>query len=129
VISRAAVDDALDRVVDPCSKALGVPLGLREMGLTTSVTVDDEAGAVQVTMRLTSPCCAYGPMLADAAKRELERVPSVTSASVEIDHAAVWVPADMGADAMSRLERSRRRNLALDDIRPHDWSTWEGHRT
>ena len=66
-IDRDAVVAALDAVVDPCSNALGEPLGLHEMGLTSRVDIDDDACAVVVTMRLTSQCCAYGPTMALAA--------------------------------------------------------------
>lgn len=123
-IDRRAVSKALDRVVDPCSNALGEPLGLREMGLTSSVDVDDASGTVAVTMRLTSPCCAYGPMMAVAAERELAAVPGVKSATVTIDHGAVWTPAEILPAASKRLSVRRSRTIALSGVQPHDWSTW-----
>lgn len=123
-IDRRAVSDALDRVVDPCSNALGEPLGLHEMGLTSSVDVDDVSGTVAVTMRLTSPCCAYGPTMAVAAERELATVPGVKSATVTIDHSAVWTPAEILPAASMRLSVRRSHIIALSGVQPHDWSTW-----
>ncbi len=119
-----AVAAALDRVVDPCSNALGEPLGLREMGLATVVGIDDTVGEVTVTMRLTSPCCAYGPTMALAAERELRGVAGVTSASVTIDHGAVWTTDEILPEASVRLTDRRVRTLAVADHRPYDWSTW-----
>jgi len=124
VIDRSAIDAALDRVVDPCSNALGEPLGLREMGLTASIDIDEHVGSVQVTMRLTSPCCAYGPTMALAAEHELHAVSGVRSATVTIDHSAVWTPAEILSEASVRLSDRRARTLAIADTQPHDWSTW-----
>ncbi|MCY7300040.1 MAG: iron-sulfur cluster assembly protein [Ilumatobacteraceae bacterium] len=124
MIDRSAIDEALDRVVDPCSNALGEPLGLREMGLTSTVEIDDGSGSVDVTMRLTSPCCAYGATMALAAERELICVSGVRSATVTIDHSAVWTPAQILPTASARLGDRRARTLAVTDLKPHDWSTW-----
>jgi metal-sulfur cluster biosynthetic enzyme len=122
VIERTAIEAALDRVVDPCSQALGEPLGLREMGLTSAITVD-ESGAVTVTMRLTSPCCAYGPMMATAAEQEIAALPGVRSASVRIDHGAVWTHAAIAAPAAARLAARRSRTRELAGVLPYDWSS------
>ena len=124
MIDRSAIDAALDRVVDPCSNALGEPLGLREMGLTSTVDIDESRGSVAVTMRLTSPCCSYGPTMALAAERELHAVSGVRSATVTIDHSAVWTPAEILSEASVRLGSRRARTLAIADVQPHDWSTW-----
>jgi len=124
-IDRHAVDEALDRVVDPCSNALGVPLGLREMGLTRSVDIDDASGTVTVTMRLTSPCCEYGPTMALAAEQELAAVPGVRSATVTIDYGAAWTPAEIMPNASVRLAGRRSHTIAVFDVHPHEWSTWK----
>ena len=127
MIARFEVDAALDRVVDPCSNALGEPLGLQAMGLIADVDIDQATGEVRATMRLTSPCCAYGPMMAMAAERELQRVAGVATATVTIDHAAVWTPTEILAEAAERLSARRTRTIALSAVRPHDWSTWRSH--
>lgn len=124
MIGGAAVEAALDRVVDPCSNAMGEPLGLREMGLATHVTIDEDAGSVHVTMRLTSPCCAYGPTMAVAARREIEQVPGVRLAVVDIDHAAMWTPEDIHPGASERLTVRRRNTIEVSGVRSHDWTTW-----
>lgn len=123
-IDRAAVAAAIDRVVDPCSNALGQPLGLAEMGLVSDVEIDDVAGSVEVTIRLTSPCCAYGPTMAVAAEGELAAVAGVRRAAVAIDHAAVWTPSRMAPSASVRLARRRARTASITDTRPYDWSNW-----
>lgn len=121
MIDPTAIRAALDFVVDPCSNAMGEPLGLIEMGLVSHLAIDDSAGAVDVTMRLTSPCCAYGPMMARAAERELESVAEVQHAHVVIDHAAVWTPLDITAPAATRLEARRATTRTLIGAPPYDW--------
>ncbi len=124
MIDAQAVDDALNRVVDPCSNALGEPLGLREMGLIPSVVIDEGLGSVTVTMCVTSACCAYGPTMARAAEAELARLHGVRSATVTLDYSVVWTPDDIEGTAAVRLSARRRRTVAVADVRPHDWSTW-----
>lgn len=114
--------DALDRVVDPCSSALGVPLGLRAMGLVAGVEIGD--GRVAVRLRLTSACCAYGPMLSAAAADEIGRLPAVRAVDVTVDHTETWSPADLSDGAAAALDDRRRRTIELTAARPHDWSTW-----
>jgi metal-sulfur cluster biosynthetic enzyme len=111
---------ALDAVVDPRLAAMGEPLGLRELGLVTGVDVS--GAAVAVTIRLTSPCCAYGPALAEALQRALLATDGVEEAQVVIDDGAVWTPVDLTSDAAARLARRRVTTVAPTGIRPHDWS-------
>ncbi len=119
---RADVDSAVARVVDPCSDAMGLPLDVAEMGLVRRLDVDAEAGEVQLTLALTSPCCAYGPAMAAALEAELSALDWVHRVSVDIDHAAVWTPADMSPAASDRLGTARDRTLLLTGVRPYDWT-------
>lgn len=122
-VTLAEVHAALDRVVDPCSNAMGAPLGLHEMGLAHDVSLDVAARAVRVTMRVTSPCCAYGPAMAVAAQRELAALDGIDVATVEIDHGAVWVPTAMTPAAIERIELRRRATRELAGVTPYDWTS------
>ena len=121
VPDRAALVAAIDDVVDPCSQAIGVPLGLGEMGLVELVEGGATSGRVRARLRLTSPCCAYGPLLARALEARLMVVTGVTAVTVDVDHAAMWSPADIEPSAAARLDERRRRTLALTDTTPHAW--------
>lgn len=121
----AAVSAALDRVVDPCSSAMGMPLGLVEMGLVTRTEHDPETGTLKVTLRVTSPCCAYGEVLAEAARAELEQLPAVTNATVVVDYGAVWTPVDISPHAGKALAIRRAATVTLTGVRPYDWTHWE----
>lgn len=120
---RVEVDDvlaAVDRVVDPCSAAMGVPVGLHDLGLVVDVQPADDR--ITVRLRLTSPCCAYGPQLAAAVAAEIAALPGHPVADVTIDHASMWTPAMMSATATDALAARRRRTLELTALEPYDWS-------
>jgi metal-sulfur cluster biosynthetic enzyme len=89
-----------------------------------TVEIDDANGDVCVTMRLTSPCCAFGPTMAIAAERELGAVAGVRHATVVIDHAAVWTPTEITARADDRLAARRRHTVETTGVAPYDWTTY-----
>ena len=61
---RAAVMACLEKIVDPCSVASGVPAGLVSMGLVGPVEIKEgRAGAkVHVTLYITEPGCLMGSL-------------------------------------------------------------------
>lgn len=120
--SPAEIRAAVDRVVDPCSLAIGMPLGLAAMGL---VDVVDVSPLVELRLRLTSPCCAYGPTLAAAMAAEVGRLRDVVDVHVEIDYGAMWSPARISVDAAASLQRRRAHTVSVTGVRPHDWTAWE----
>lgn len=121
--SRDDVVAAIDRVVDPCSSAMGLPLGLAELGLATVEACEPDAGRVSVRLRLTSPCCAYGPTMAKAIEHELTALAWIHCASVEIDHAAIWTELHITPDAAARLEVRRENTRAVTGVRPYPWTS------
>jgi len=118
----AEVTVAVDRVVDPCSAAMGMPIGLGELGLVTVESIDEDAGAVHLRLRLTSPCCSYGPVLAAAVEHVLGELAWVSVASVRIDHDAIWSEAEIAPATAARLEARRDLTRTLTGVRPFDWT-------
>jgi len=112
----APLEAALDRVVDPCSIATGAPIGLREMGLVTGLTLD--GGHARVTLSLTSPMCWQMTNIVDMVKQELGALEGVTWVSCEIDPAADWMPDRMSAGAKTRLRAVRPLPIAPVAISP-----------
>jgi metal-sulfur cluster biosynthetic enzyme len=101
----SAVIESLDRVVDPCSIATGVPINLREMGLVRSAEVSE--GHATVRLVLTSPFCWQMTNIVEAVERAAAQVPGVTSCTCEIDPAADWMPDMMSRGARARLRQAR----------------------
>lgn len=108
----------MNRVVDPCSNAMGLPLGLTDMGLASITSIDDTNGAVHVTMIVTSPCCAYAPVMASAVKAEVSMLDWVRAVTVTFDPTATWTEAAMSALARDALASRRARTVALSGIEP-----------
>jgi len=118
----AAVLAAVDRVVDPCSAAMGTPIGLAELGLLTVESIDEDSGAIRLHLRLTSPCCSYGPMLATAVEHVLGELEWVSVASVQIDHDVIWSEAEIAPATAARLAARRDLTRTLTGVRPFDWT-------
>jgi metal-sulfur cluster biosynthetic enzyme len=104
--SVAEVYRVLDGIVDPCSVSHGVPMGIDEMGLVRSVTIDD-AGHVVVDMRLTSPCCLMVGYFSTEAKARVGALPGVRSVELRHDTGMDWTP------SMITPAAEARRQLAL----------------
>lgn len=96
---------ALDRVVDPCSIATGVPITLRDMGLLQSVTCDD--GHAHVVLRLTAPICLQASNIIARVEEVLGELEGVSSVTCEIDPYAEWMPDMMAPAAQARLRAAR----------------------
>ena len=112
---------ALDAVVDPCSAAMGAPLGLAEMGLVREIHIGD-SGAVSVTMCVTSPCCAFGPTMADAARERVASVPGVQSVQVTIDPSVVWSETLLDEQVALSTSVRRQQQRAIMGIEPYRWA-------
>ena len=83
---QAALWEALKMVFDP-----EIPVNIVDLGLVYSLEVSErpEGGhKINMDMTLTAPGCGMGPAIAEDAKGQLERVPGVAEAEVDI----VWDP-------------------------------------
>jgi metal-sulfur cluster biosynthetic enzyme len=113
MIDDTAVRAVLNSIIDPCSRAAGVPAGIVEMGLIRSLEVRQEpAGAsITVTIRVTEPGCLMAYPFANEARKRLETLPGVASVDVKIDPVCDWEPAAMSHEYRTRLEahRAQRR--------------------
>lgn len=100
-----AVAAALDRVVDPCSIATGVPITVRDMGLVERIT--DTDGDVTVHLRVTSPFCMQIANLRERIAEVTDGLVGVRSVTVAVDDGTAWLPQMMSPNARSRLRRVR----------------------
>ena len=84
-ISEAQVWEALHTVYDP-----EIPVDLVNLGLIYSVDIDQDSGAVAVSMTLTAPGCGMGPVLVGDVEHRLRLVPFVKSVQVELVFDPPW---------------------------------------
>jgi metal-sulfur cluster biosynthetic enzyme len=101
----AAIHKALSEVVDPCSIATGVPINLADMGLVQEVV--DDAGAVRVTLRLTSPICWQAGNIIEKVEERVAAVSGVKSVACIVDPYAEWVPEMINPIARAKLRALR----------------------
>jgi metal-sulfur cluster biosynthetic enzyme len=78
----------LDAVVDPCSIATGLPIGLVSMGLIQKVDVS--AGRCTVVLRLTSPLCMQVAMIFEKVTHRLKNLQGIEEIECRIDYEASW---------------------------------------
>ena len=108
-MNEAAVREALNRIVDPCSAAAGAPAGIGELGLIRSLAVSDVPGGVrvEVSIGVTEPGCMMGASFVVKARALLDSIPEVVSHEVRLDHAADWDPSDIDPGYARRLSAVR----------------------
>lgn len=106
-----------DEVCDPCGMAIGLNVGLAEMGLIRDLNVQPEQNGwhVRMRLRLTSPGCQYFFFFREELEKRLLAHPEFSTVDIEWDQELDWTPADMALSARSRIEaRSRRqRQIAV----------------
>jgi metal-sulfur cluster biosynthetic enzyme len=105
---RAQVEAVLDGVADPCSVAVHSPMGLREMGLVETVSID--SGSVAVRLRLTSPTCLQVGYFVNEIKTHVGTLEGVTAVEVTHDLGFDWDPSMIAPEA---AERRRLKLLAI----------------
>jgi metal-sulfur cluster biosynthetic enzyme len=98
------VTAALNDIVDPCSIATGVPIGLSDMGIVKDVCIN--GNDIAITLRLTSPVCWQASNIMEAVEC---KIGAMTGAAVKctIDGNAQWMPDMMSAGSRRRLRLVR----------------------
>jgi metal-sulfur cluster biosynthetic enzyme len=99
-----------DTVHDPCGMAVGVRLGLNEMGLLRQMQAQPSADGwnIRVQLRLTSPGCQYFFLFKENLEERLSAHPQISHVVVDWDPMIDWTPEDLTPAARSRLDKRRR---------------------
>jgi metal-sulfur cluster biosynthetic enzyme len=98
------VERSLGAVVDPCSTASVLSMSIVELGLIRDVTLND-AGDLEVHLRLTSPSCMMVAYIAREVTDRLIDLPGVASVRVVPDEGLDWSPSMMDPDVAEERER------------------------
>jgi len=103
---RAEVLSELDRIVDPCSQALGTPVGLVGMGMIERLDVT--GNAVSVAVLPTFPACLFQGKFEIEIETRLRALRWCDRVTVGFVHGDVtWDESRMSAAARARLRRQR----------------------
>lgn len=100
--SEELVWDAIKKCFDP-----EIPVNIVDLGLIydlqTSQPNQDGLHEVKVKMTLTAQGCGMGPVIADDAKQNIEAIPSVSSAQVDIVWDPPWTPHMISDEGRKKL--------------------------
>ena len=112
-----AILATLDAVKDPCSLTMGCPLGMVEMGLVRHISIEE--GAVNISLRLTSPGCDFFALFQQAIIEQIGLLAGVRSVAVQIAYEDLsWSEDSIVEDGRKRLATLRQqRLLRLKDLR------------
>jgi metal-sulfur cluster biosynthetic enzyme len=113
---------ALGEVTDPCSVSAGAPLSVVDMGMITSVEVD-ETGAVSIGMRATSAMCTMIAGIMKVAEDRVAEVEGVRTVAVILGSGPIWTEADMTEHGRASLNNRRQQSRRQISVRPHEWKT------
>ena len=108
------VNSRINDVVDPCSRAQGVAIGLVDMGLVRALDVEPEDGGwcVRLKLRLTSPGCLYFVYFEESIRERIVH-PAVKRLEIGFDSGLDWTPESMSSSAQRRLRDHRARLLSV----------------
>src|SRR5438309_2385455 len=94
------VMNALRNCYDP-----EIPVNIVDLGLVYGVAIDDDS--VKVRMTLTTVGCPAHAYLMHQVQTEIEKIPGVKKAEVEIVWEPPWTPDKMSPEARKRLEAEK----------------------
>jgi metal-sulfur cluster biosynthetic enzyme len=84
-----------------------IPVNIVDLGLVYSVEIDDDS--VKVKMTLTTVGCPAHAYLMHQVQTEIEKIPGVKKAEVEIVWDPPWTPDKMNPEAKKRLEAGQEQ--------------------
>src|SRR5215831_3481229 len=99
-VSVDGVMNALRNCYDP-----EIPINIVDLGLIYNVAVEEDI--VKVRMTLTTVGCPAHAYLMNQVQAEIEKVPGVKNAEVEIVWEPPWTPDKMNPEARKKLEAER----------------------
>lgn len=110
----ALVRGVANEVYDPCGLALGVSIGIADMGLIRELKAERLTNGWRVNMRLrfTSPGCFYFVYFEREVRDRLKGVSQIQSLNIEWDQILDWTPDDMSKPAQRKLKQYREKLLA-----------------
>lgn len=106
--------ERINEVVDPCSLAQGVAIGLVDMGLVRELDVEREGRGwcACLKLRLTSPGCLYFVYFEESIRERIVH-PAIRRLEIGFDSGLDWTPESMSSSAQRRLRDHRSRLLRV----------------
>jgi metal-sulfur cluster biosynthetic enzyme len=104
-VSRSGLEEAIESVIDPCSRYNGSQLSLVELGMIDAIRINGTA--VSVTLLLDDPTCMYTFLIQKELRDAIGEVAGVESVSIDVVADQIWTEERMTAEAHAKLVRHR----------------------
>lgn len=100
------IHGGLNKVCDPCGLAQGLSLGIIDMGLVRSISVEHNSSKwnISIGIRFTSAGCYYFPYFENEIRSQLGDHSRVNSLEVTWDNVIDWTPEDLSGSAKTQME-------------------------
>lgn len=112
---RDEVIATINGIVDPCSQALRVPIGIADLGLVEALDVSGEN--VTIVLMTTTPFCMFVGMFQEEARRRVSTLPWVDSVQVQMKYDAIWDESRL-AESVRIFREHRRRPGVVQPLQP-----------
>lgn len=100
--SESLVWEAMKNCYDP-----EIPINIVDLGLIYDLKINDADAsgqhAIEVKMTLTAQGCGMGPVIADDARQQIEAIPQVSGATVDIVWEPAWTPHMISEEGRQKL--------------------------
>ncbi|HVL26042.1 MAG TPA: hypothetical protein VM450_18255 [Thermomicrobiales bacterium] len=99
------VREVVDDIHDPCGMAIGLNIGMAEMGLIREIDADAAPAGwhVRVRVRVTSPGCQYYFYFQQELERRLLAHHDIAAVDVQWDDRLDWTPEDFAPTARAKM--------------------------
>ena len=115
---RQQVEEAIEQVVDPCSRFNGTFISFTDLGMVDAVDVDED-GRVRIRLLLDDPLCPYMPDIRSELREAVLAVPGVKGLELSMRGDELWTEDRLSDSAREKLRISReRRRERLLSIQP-----------
>jgi metal-sulfur cluster biosynthetic enzyme len=95
----------VNEIYDPCGMAIGLNIGLAEMGLVREIAANPAPAGwhVRVRLRVTSPGCQYFFYFQQELERRLLTHHDIAAVDVQWDDQLDWTPEDIAPTARAKM--------------------------
>lgn len=122
-LNSTEVLEVLNRIIDPCSAAMGQPAGLVDMGMIESVRIEESPAGSRISIELlmTEAGCLMSVPFRIQAADDLRALPDISDVEITLNTTREWSEERMTdglRTALAERRETRRQMLGIPRVRP-----------
>jgi metal-sulfur cluster biosynthetic enzyme len=110
-VLREQIEEAIQGVVDPCSRFNGTFLSFVDLGMIDAIEIGED-GRVLIRLLLDDPLCPYMPDIRTELRQAVLAVPGVNDLELRLRGDEIWTEDRMTDSAREKLRGLRERRRA-----------------